>query len=66
MALSKEEKLAAIAAARGPLEHEQYAAELDVKTAEEGTDQALADSHKARLEEVNSKLGALDAEASSL
>jgi hypothetical protein len=66
MALSKEEKLEAIAARRGPLLHEQYAAELDVKVAEEGGIEALMEEPKARLARVNSQLGVLDEEESNL
>lgn len=60
MTLTKENKLEAIAAKRGPLEHEKYAAELDLATAEEAKDEALAEEPKARLAEINSKLGALE------
>lgn len=60
MGLTKEEKKAAIAAKRGPLEHELYSAELDLTTAEEGRDESLVEEPKARVAEIKAKLKALD------
>lgn len=66
MALTKEQKIEAIQAKRGPLEHEQYAAELDLKVAKKSDDKALAEEPQARLDEVNAKLDALKQEEQKL
>lgn len=66
MALTKEQKFEVIDAKRGPLLHEKYAAELDVKTAEVTKDAALEQEPKARLQLVNEQLAVLDAEEAAL
>ena len=58
--MDDEQKLAIIAASRGTLENEQYAAKLDLELAERGDDPALEDEPRKRLKEVNSKLELLD------
>lgn len=60
MTLTKEEKEAAIAAARGPLEHELFAAETDLEVAEAGDSEELVAGPKARVEEIKAKLKVLD------
>jgi hypothetical protein len=62
MTLTDEEKKAAIAAKRGPLEHELYTAELDLKTAEASGDDALVEEPKARVERIKGQLKVLDDE----
>ncbi len=62
MTLTAEEKKAAINAKRGPLEHELYSAELDLKTAKQGGDEALIEEPKSRVDEIKAKLKALDDE----
>jgi hypothetical protein len=68
VSLTKEEKLAKIKARRGTLEHEQYAAELDLKVAEAGdnpTEESLA-PHRARVEAVERQFEVLAAEEKAL
>lgn len=60
MTLTDEEKKAAIAAKRGPLEHELYGAELDLKTAEAGGDAALIEEPKGRVARIKAQLKVLD------
>lgn len=66
MALTAEQKKDAINAKRGPLEHEQYAAELDVATAKESGAEELLQEPQARLKRVNDQLKALDAEEAKI
>lgn len=63
MTLTDEDKQAAIDAKRGPLEHEKYAAELDLKTAEASGDDALVQEPKERLARIEDQMKVLkDAE----
>lgn len=58
--MDADDKRAAIQAKRGPLEHELFAAELDVATAKEASDKALHEEPEKRLKEVKAKLKVLD------
>lgn len=60
------EKKEAIQAKRGPLEHEQFAAQLDVKVAKEHEDEALLAEPTERLERIERQLKALDEEEKKL
>jgi hypothetical protein len=64
--LTREEAVAAIEAHRGPLRHELYAAELDLKVAEESGAEELIAGPFERVEEIKRKLAVLDAEESKL
>lgn len=66
MGLTNDEKKSAIAAARGPLDHEHYAAQLDLKVAKADGDETLIESASARLARVNSKLAVLSEEEKGL
>lgn len=66
MSLTDEEKKAAIAAKRGPLEHELYGAELDLKVAEEGGDEALVEEPKGRVARIKGQLKVLDDEEKAI
>lgn len=57
--MEKQDKLDLIQAARGPLEHEEYAAEVDVELAGTSEDPALLEGPQSRLNEVRAKLGVL-------
>ena len=60
MTLTAEEKKSAINAKRGPLDHEKYAAELDVKTAEASGQEELMEEPRARLARIEDQLKVLD------
>lgn len=64
--MDDQQKRDLIAAKRGPLENELYAAELDRKTAEAGEDEALVEEPKAREAEVKKKLKVLDEEEAKI
>lgn len=66
MTLTDDEKKTAIAARRGPLEHELYTAELDLKVAQEGGDDALIEEPKARVARIKGQLKVLDDEEKKL
>lgn len=66
MGLTNDEKRAAIAARRGPLEHELYAAELDVKVAQKAGDETLLAGPAERLEQVEAQIKVLDDEEAAL
>lgn len=55
-----------IAAKRGPLEQERFAAELDVEVAEVHGDDAVLEEPKSRLERINKQLQILDDKESDL
>ena len=50
------DKRAILQAKRGPLENEQYTAEVDLALAEEQKDPALAEEPRERLDRINSQL----------
>lgn len=66
MSLTDDDKRAEIEAKRGTLEHEQYAAELDVATAEAAGVEALVEEPTARLGRVNAQLAVLDEKEAEL
>lgn len=66
MALTDEQKKAAIDAARGPLDHELYSAELALKTAEASGIKALTKEPKARVARIKDQLKVLDDEEKKL
>lgn len=66
MSLTDEEKKAQIEAKRGPLEHELYGAELDLKTAEAGGNEALIEGPKGRVESLKKQLQVLEDEEKEL
>jgi hypothetical protein len=63
MALEKEHKREWIAAKRGTLEHELYAAELDLEVAEAGSSKELVKGPKDRVAEVKAQIKVLDDKA---
>lgn len=60
--VDSDQKREIIAAKRAPLESEMYAAELDLKLAEESADERLAEEPRRRFEECKRKLAILDDE----
>jgi hypothetical protein len=66
MTLTTEEKKAAIAARRSPLDHELYSAELDLKVAEADGEEGLVNDAKARVEKIQTKIKVLDDEEAEL
>lgn len=64
--MTKEQKLDLIHAKRSPLENEQFAAELDLKLANEDGAEELIAEPKERLEKINAKLKLLDNEEAAI
>jgi beta-glucosidase-like glycosyl hydrolase len=64
--MTKADKEAAIAAKRGPLDHELYSAELDLKTAEASGSEQLVEEPKQRVERIKGQLKVLDDEEKAL
>lgn len=58
--LDEQGKKDLIAAKRGPLEHELFAAELDLEVAQEAGDEALVEGPQKRLEAVKAQIKVLD------
>lgn len=66
MSLTDDQKKEAIAARRGPLEHELYSAELDLKVAKKGSTPALVEGPQARVDEIKAQIKVLDDEEKKL
>lgn len=67
MGIDKQSRLAQLAASRGPLEHQQFAAEIEVEVKEAGVkhagtgvDQDQVEAAKANLEGINAQIKVID------